>query len=571
MANADIFISYSRKDHELVAKLVYLLEWYGYTVWWDIESLRSGEDFSQVIKKAIDDVKCVIVLWSKHSVQSKWVRAEAQIAENADKILPVLKDSNTANFIPTPFNILHSESLDSWVGNPQNRQFHRLLEAVEHFCSQPSGQAFVSRMEDPQLAVSKSQNQSMFLALGWLIFGLLAGVTLGYGYFEFQASQKETGNRKELLQNVDSMESNHEEDVVPGAGRFTNNGDGTVTDKQTRLMWKTCSEGQVFDASDPFICPGLASAYSWSRANEKFVGGIEFLDYSDWRLPSKEELKSLVWCSNGTTPEDAGYGCDGKNGRLGGHDKPTIYQDYFPNTELKQYISSTITTFEDKAYHWVRGFNEGGMFGTLNPDITLGSVRLVRNIRNLDYKKKSSFLDLEGLKTINPSFEVGISGWQITKTNELDYIAEVTNGVSRLGNKSLYVASLSESPKSFHMIQHTNKEFLNDLLGKNVHVFSYVNIKDIFGGLEIRANLFSNKKNKVWNAKSATYSVEKIKEKNWLKYSLYFKYPNEVDNYNIVMELTGKGEMWIDDFGIEILEDDAEVDELQVSVWKSDK
>ena len=77
--------------------------------------------------------------------------------------------------------------------------------------------------------------------------------------------------------------------------RYTDNGDGTITDKATGLMWKQCSEGQstTTNACDT----GARSGYSWQDALQQAQilnssGG--FAGHTDWRLPNRNELASLV-------------------------------------------------------------------------------------------------------------------------------------------------------------------------------------------------------------------------------------------------------------------------------------
>jgi hypothetical protein len=62
----------------------------------------------------------------------------------------------------------------------------------------------------------------------------------------------------------------------------------------------------------------------------------------EWRLPTREELRTLVYCSNGTPQEVAwNYTCDGKDNKAGEHQRPTINQIAFPNTSSLWYWSST--------------------------------------------------------------------------------------------------------------------------------------------------------------------------------------------------------------------------------------
>ena len=73
---SEIFISYKREEHPLARKLADALQKKGWSVWWDT-NLRAGEHFDDAIEKAINDAKCVIVMWSKLSVNSRYVKDEA--------------------------------------------------------------------------------------------------------------------------------------------------------------------------------------------------------------------------------------------------------------------------------------------------------------------------------------------------------------------------------------------------------------------------------------------------------------------------------------------------------------
>lgn len=63
-----------------------------------------------------------------------------------------------------------------------------------------------------------------------------------------------------------------------GKNDFVDNGDGTITDKATGLMW------QKVDSS---------KSMSWEDALE-YAENINLAGYSDWRLPNAKELQSIV-------------------------------------------------------------------------------------------------------------------------------------------------------------------------------------------------------------------------------------------------------------------------------------
>ncbi|WP_295401488.1 DUF1566 domain-containing protein [uncultured Thiocystis sp.] len=71
--------------------------------------------------------------------------------------------------------------------------------------------------------------------------------------------------------------------------RFRDNGNGSVTDLATNLIWKQCAEG----LSGGDCATGSASGFAWSQALQHAADHV-FAGSSPWRLPNKKELTSLV-------------------------------------------------------------------------------------------------------------------------------------------------------------------------------------------------------------------------------------------------------------------------------------
>lgn len=101
--------------------------------------------------------------------------------------------------------------------------------------------------------------------------------------------------------------------------RFQVNGDGTVSDLWTGLMWQQCSVGQSGGSCET----GSASLVEWSQALTYVLdlnSGAGYAGYTDWRLPNKSELASLV-----------------ENSCI----SPAINLTIFPNTPSATYWSSS--------------------------------------------------------------------------------------------------------------------------------------------------------------------------------------------------------------------------------------
>jgi len=125
------------------------------------------------------------------------------------------------------------------------------------------------------------------------------------------------------------------------AVNFTNNGNGTVTDRTTGLMWQQAEGGLMEWGKALLYCKGLS------------LGG-----YSDWLLPSIEDLWSIT------------------DHRLW---NPAINTTFFPKAQPSYYWSSTMCAYcKDEA--WVLGFSTGGVGGG-DTSKSLAYVRCVRGGR----------------------------------------------------------------------------------------------------------------------------------------------------------------------------------------------
>src|SRR6185295_10121754 len=125
-ASIDVFVSYSDSELERVRPLIDALREEGWSVWWD-RRILPGQTWDQVLGPALDEARCVIVVWSLASVGSEWVRAEAEDARSRGIVVPVLLDEVR---IPLQFRPIQAARLVGWSGDRNDERFASLRMAI---------------------------------------------------------------------------------------------------------------------------------------------------------------------------------------------------------------------------------------------------------------------------------------------------------------------------------------------------------------------------------------------------------------------------------------------------------
>ena len=108
----DVFISYSRHDAAIAARLATTLRDEGFEVWFD-QHIRAGAQWEVTLRGVLATAKSVLVLWSERSVQSRWVILEARIALKTRRLVPVKIDGCA---LPPGFSTLETALLPGWAG-----------------------------------------------------------------------------------------------------------------------------------------------------------------------------------------------------------------------------------------------------------------------------------------------------------------------------------------------------------------------------------------------------------------------------------------------------------------------
>jgi len=125
----DIFLSYNREDQARAKLFADAFAAQGFDVWWDV-GLRAGEAYDEVTETALRTAKAVVVLWSQRSVQSRWVRAEATLADRNKTLVPCMIEPCER---PIMFELTQTAELSHWSGAVQDPAWQAFLADVTRF------------------------------------------------------------------------------------------------------------------------------------------------------------------------------------------------------------------------------------------------------------------------------------------------------------------------------------------------------------------------------------------------------------------------------------------------------
>ena len=147
-----------------------MLESFGLKVWWDKE-LHAGDSFEDAIDKAILDSGCVIVVWSKYSINSQWVRNEALEGMERHILVPVQFDDVR---VPVAFKQLQAVNFIGWPQDFDEAESQNLIESIER---KLKGVRLEAGSPGKFLTPKKSSKLSLAIGAG---IGLLLVTILAY-------------------------------------------------------------------------------------------------------------------------------------------------------------------------------------------------------------------------------------------------------------------------------------------------------------------------------------------------------------------------------------------------------
>lgn len=201
---SDIFISYASADRERARLLADALSKKGWSIWWD-RTIPPGKEFDQVIEEALDAAKCVVVLWSKASTTSSWVKTEAAEAMRRKILVPALIDETK---IPLEFRRLQAADLSQWLGEESHPELEKLSRSIEENINsmvEPVPEAKPSRppprpqpVDSFRPIYNNRESRAANSNTKWIVLGIVALIALLAGSFYY----REHGKRVELEQTI---------------------------------------------------------------------------------------------------------------------------------------------------------------------------------------------------------------------------------------------------------------------------------------------------------------------------------------------------------------------------------
>lgn len=137
-ARLKIFLSYARADRAWAQRLIAALCPNGsedrFEIWWDA-LLEGGQNFLPATEAALTGADAVVVLWSRTSIDSHWVRDEATSGRDRRRLVPISIDGTMA---PLGFRQFQLIDMSAWNGAPDVADVHKVIRAIHTVAGAPA-------------------------------------------------------------------------------------------------------------------------------------------------------------------------------------------------------------------------------------------------------------------------------------------------------------------------------------------------------------------------------------------------------------------------------------------------
>ncbi|MDM8524879.1 DUF1566 domain-containing protein [Desulfococcaceae bacterium HSG8] len=285
-----IFISYAHKDVAEVYLEITRLHEIGYRIWYD-EGIAPGSDWPDDIAKALAECNYFMVFISPNAVASRNVRNEINFALNRDKpLLAVYLEQTT---LPLGLELRMGDLQAVMKYRMSEYGYYRKLEGtIPRLLMSADKEGKMKKEADLAESVQLKNKPSAprpHQAEDIIAFKKTShSKTLPSSLPEEKTTKPKENlpkfietTKKPRYQLRSKPATISERKSLNVVNEFENNGDGTITDHATWLMWQK-------SGADYSVTYEKARAYILGLNDKKFAG------HSDWRLPTIEELMSLL-------------------------------------------------------------------------------------------------------------------------------------------------------------------------------------------------------------------------------------------------------------------------------------
>ena len=147
-----LFISYSHEDKPIAKQVAEVLSQRGYEVFWDAK-IPPGTTFDTYIFQNLEESNAVVVLWSQHSINSDYVKEEAEYAKNHRLLVPLHIDGTD---LPFGFTRIQATDISGWRGAMEDGRWQAVVDSIE---------AILGRANDPAGEGERTSHESILAKL----------------------------------------------------------------------------------------------------------------------------------------------------------------------------------------------------------------------------------------------------------------------------------------------------------------------------------------------------------------------------------------------------------------------
>ena len=164
-----VFLSYARPDRKRALQVISALEAAGIKVWWD-GLLEGGDTFLPTTEAALESADAVVVLWSRTSIDSHWVRDEATSGRDRRALVPLSLDGSMP---PLGFRQFQVIDLSGWRGKADSPEVLAVVRAVQALAGQEG-----RPLPRPALTATAPSRRGLLIGGGVAAVAMLGGAGL---------------------------------------------------------------------------------------------------------------------------------------------------------------------------------------------------------------------------------------------------------------------------------------------------------------------------------------------------------------------------------------------------------